>query len=261
MSPSHPHGAALLDGGRTLSLVARLDPRTRVIGAVLFSLSAVVAEGLAAQGAAFVLALMLAGLARLAPGATLKRLLALEGFMVAVLIMLPFTVPGTVPAAPVFELFGLPASAEGLRRAVAIVLKANAVMLAMLALLGSMEMATLGHALGRLGVPERFVVLFLFTTRYIEVLHQEYGRLRLAMRARAFRPRTGLHTWRSLGWLVGMLLVMSLERSERIHAAMRCRGFAGRFHLGEDSRAGALDWGYGAAHLAAVVLMLALDLA
>jgi cobalt/nickel transport system permease protein len=32
-----------------------------------------------------------------------------------------------------------------------------------------------------------------------------------------------------MGYLFGMLFVRSLERAERISAAMRCRGFTGRF--------------------------------
>jgi cobalt/nickel transport system permease protein len=51
------------------------------------------------------------------------------------------------------------------------------------------------------------------------------------MRARGFRARSDGHTWRSLGWLMGMLLVRSLERAQRIRAAMKCRGFDGRFYL------------------------------
>src|SRR4051794_31270810 len=90
----------------TASLVARLDPRSRVVGAMLFALAVVAAQGLAALTAALALSMLLAALARLAPLATLKRLLALDGFMVVVVVMLPFTVPGT-------PLFGLPASVEG----------------------------------------------------------------------------------------------------------------------------------------------------
>jgi cobalt/nickel transport system permease protein len=51
------------------------------------------------------------------------------------------------------------------------------------------------------------------------------------MKVRAFRPRMDRHTYRTYGYLVGMLLVRSLERSERIVAAMKCRGFRGRFYL------------------------------
>lgn len=234
-------------------MIARLDPRTRVLAALLFAVAAVAAHGLAAQALALSLAAVLALLARPPLGRTLRRLAALEGFMAVALVTLPFTVPGTPVA------WGM--SAQGLERALSILLVANAVSLAVQALLGGMESVALGHALARLGAPRRLVALLLFTVRYVDVLQQEYSRLRLAMRARGFRPRTGWHTWRSFGWLVGMLLVMSVERAERIHAAMRLRGFTGRFHGLDDRSAGALDWGFGAAHALSVAAVLAVGLA
>lgn len=242
-----------------MSLIERLDPRTRLLIALLFALAEVLAPSLAAQGVGLGLALAAALAARLSPAATARRLLGLEGFMLLVLVMLPFTVPG--PAA--FSLWGLEGSEEGLRQAAGIALKANAVAVALFALVGSMEAPVLGRALARLGVSPRFIHLFLFTTRYLSVLDDEYRRLRLAMRARAFRPATGLHCWRSIGYLFGMLMVRSLERAERIDAAMRCRGFTGRFHLLEDhgpERPGALDWGFGAASTAALLLVVGLGL-
>ena len=39
------------------------------------------------------------------------------------------------------------------------------------------------------------------------------------------------HTYSSFGNLLGMLLVRGYDRSERILAAMKCRGFQGRFYL------------------------------
>jgi cobalt/nickel transport system permease protein len=71
----------------------------------------------------------------------------------------------------------------------------------------------------------------LFTVRYLDVISREYKRMRKAMKARAFIPRNSWHTWRSFGYLVGMLLVRSLERSERIYAAMKCRGYCGKLYL------------------------------
>ncbi|OAN53064.1 cobalt ECF transporter T component CbiQ [Paramagnetospirillum marisnigri] len=240
-------------------MVARLDPRSRVLLAVAFTGAVVLAESLSALSIALGVAIGLALLARLPWRLTLRRLLALEGFMLVVLALLPFTVPGRILAEPLG--FGL--SAEGLRQAAQIALRANAVAVALAALLGSLEVVALGRALARLGAPSRLVHLFLFTVRYIGVLEQEYGRLRLAMRARAFRPGPGLHCWTSLGHLFGMLLVRSLERAERIDAAMRCRGFTGRFHLLDDhgpERPGALDLGVGAASTAALLLVVGLGL-
>ena len=50
------------------------------------------------------------------------------------------------------------------------------------------------------------------------------------MRIRGFVPRTNIHTYRSYAYLVGMLLVRSYDRAERIHKAMLCRGFSGKYY-------------------------------
>ena len=73
-----------------------------------------------------------------------------------------------------------------------------------------------------------FQLLF-FTFRYFHVMHLEYLKLRWAMRIRGYKSRTDLHTYKSLAYLVGMLLVRSFDRSERVYQAMICRGFQGRF--------------------------------
>jgi len=205
----------------------RRDPRLRVVAAVAFAVVVVSLRALPS----LILALMLAGASALAVGVAaatlLRRLLLLEGFLLILVAFLPFTVPG--PAA--FSVAGWAVSTPGLHRAAEIVLTATSVMLAMLALLATLDGVRLGYALRRLGVPAKLVHLFLFTVRYVGVLHAEYRRLRRAMRARAFVAGTNRHTWRSFGWLFGMLLVRGLERSRRIHAAMKCRAFEGEFHL------------------------------
>ncbi|SDG57381.1 cobalt ECF transporter T component CbiQ [Roseospirillum parvum] len=206
--------------------LGRLDPRARLLAVTAFAGVVVCLKSPWVLALALLLAGLAAALARLPVGPTLKRMLAMDGFVVLMLLMLPFTTPGT----PMFELWGLPASQEGLLAALRIGLIANAVVLALLALAGAMEATTLGHALGRLGAPSRLVHLLLFTIRYIDVLGQENRRLRTAMKARAFRPRNSLHTWRSYGYLVGMMLVRALERAERIVGAMKCRGFTGRLY-------------------------------
>lgn len=214
-----------------------LDPRLRIVAAALFALVVVSLSDLVALLTALGLAIALMLSARLPAGPTLRRMAAMDGFMLAILLMLPFTVPGP----PIFEWGGFSASAQGLAKAVEILLKANAVVLVLLALVGSLDAVTLGHALARLRMPANLVQLLFFTVRYIGVIGNEYARLRTAMRARGFRPGNSLHTYRSIGYLVGILLVRSLERSERILAAMRCRGFQGRFYPLDDFAYGRAD--------------------
>lgn len=210
----------------------RFDPRLRLLCALLFALTAVSLQQLPLLLVCLLTGLLLAWQSGLRIGALLRRLLMLEGFMLLLLLTLPFTVPGESG----FSIGPLSASWEGLQRALQILLRANAVVLVLLSLIGTLEPVILGHALGQLGLPNKLVHLFLLSVRYIGVLFLEYRRLRTAMRARGFVAGSNRHTWRSFGWLLGMLLVRSLERSQRVLKAMKCRGFHGRLFLLNENR-------------------------
>jgi cobalt/nickel transport system permease protein len=171
--------------------------------------------------------------------------------------MLPFPVPGE----PAFEVYGFVASREGFLKALTIALKASATVLMAMALLGSMEAIALARALQSLGMPERLVHLILFTVRYIDVLNQEQQRLRTAMKARGFRPANNRHTYVSFGYLIGMMLVRALERSERILQAMKCRGFSGRFFLQTDWRLRSGDLAFSIIFTALIVGLVYLEAA
>ncbi|MEI6560162.1 MAG: cobalt ECF transporter T component CbiQ [Rhodospirillaceae bacterium] len=239
-----------------MSGLATIDPRVRLLATGGFALVVVGLGQPPALLAALALAVLAAVAARVRPGPTLRRLAALDGFMVFVLVLLPFSVPGE----PVVTLAGHGASSEGLWRAADILLKSNAVALMVLALLGALEPVDLGHALARLRLPERFVLLFLFTVRSIALLGREYHRLRQAMRARGFIMRCDRHSWQSLGYLFGMMMVRSLDRSERTLAAMRCRGFTGRFpSLIEPRPVAARDHAFAALFLAAGLILIILE--
>ena len=184
------------------------------MAAVGLSLIVAALHRVPAMSAALAAAVLAVAAARLTPAVVLRRLLPLEALLLMVVLLLP---ANSLPH-------------NGWLAAV-IVLKANALVLGWLALAGTMDATTLGHALAHLHVPQKLAHLLLFTIRYLDVLHREYRRLRAAMRVRSFRPRMNLHTYRSFGYLVGMLLVRSLDRSERILGAMKCRGFRGRFYM------------------------------
>ena len=209
------------------SAIHRLDPRARVVAAVAFSLLVAVSTRFIVLGAGLAAAVALGLAARLPLRAVAKRLAALNAFMLLLWLILPFT--AYEPA--LFHIGPLGVMEEGVRLAACITLKANAIVLALTVFLGTLEVTTLGHALVHLRVPEKLAHLFLFTVRYIDMLHHEYRRLRSAMKVRCFRPRMSRHTYRTYGYLVGMLLVKSLDRSDRIVAAMKCRGFRGRFYV------------------------------
>lgn len=207
--------------------LAGRDARARLIATALLVGAVVSLQRPESLLVAALAALTVALVAFPDPRRLFKRLLAVEGLLLFLVLTLPFTVPGE----PVLALGPLVASDAGLERALIVALKANAAALVVVGLLGSVPPNSLGYALGRLGVPERLVQLLVLTVRQIELLQGEYRRLRRAMRARGFRARSDAHTWRSLGWLIGMLLVRATARARRLLAAMRCRGYRGRLVL------------------------------
>jgi cobalt/nickel transport system permease protein len=176
---------------------------------------------------ALVTAVLAVVLARMPLVPLLRRLVPLEFLLVVIGAILCCS--GSAGPHPPVGPLGL--SREGLGLTAVIALKAHALVLGWAALVGTMDMVTLGHALGHLRVPTKLAHLLLFTVRYLDVLHREYLRLRAAMKVRSFRPRISGHTYRAYGYLVGMLLVRSFDRSERVLAAMKCRGFRGHFYL------------------------------
>lgn len=207
--------------------LSTVDPRARIVAAAAFSVVTVAAGRLSVVGLALAAAAVGLALSGLPLSVVAKRLAPLNVLMLLLILLLPLTTPGTA----VWQLGPLGFSREGLRLAVVVALKGNAVVLMLIALLGTMNPIALGHALSHLRVPDKLTHLLLLTVRYLDVLHREYLRLRAAMKVRGFRPRMDRHTYRAFGYLVGMLLVRSFDRAERIVAAMKCRGFQGRFFL------------------------------
>lgn len=236
-------------------LLTRLDPRVRVACAAAFALLICLCEDPRALAWGVAVAALLLAVSGVPPRRALRRLAAVNTFMLVLVVTLPPFVPG----ATLFSLGRVAWSAEGLLRVAQIAARANAAMMMLTALLGNLESAHLGFALSGVGVPSKFAHLFLFMVRYLEIIHQEYHRLRDAMSLRGFRPRFNRHSFRTFGFLVGRLLVRSAQRSERILEAMKCRGFRGRFYVLTPWRIRRVDRVFAAGALICMVALVVME--
>ena len=208
------------------SFVHGLDPRIKIIVAILFSVVVAVSSSFLALIPALAVSVLLVALTKLSTRKVLYRLLLVNGLILFLWLLLPFTFKGET----LFTIGPLAGTKEGVLYASRITIKCNTILLTMIALLATIPIFTLGHAMGKLYFPDKIIHLFLFTYRYIHVIFQEYHRLINAMRIRGFIPHTNLHTYRSYAYLVGMLLVKSYDRAERVHRAMLCRGFDRKYY-------------------------------
>lgn len=230
------------------------DPRLRLLAAVAAIACVAQLRSLAVSAGVFLIALLAAW--RIPSGTRLsRRLLHVEGFVLLLFVTLPFTVAGEA----LFTLGPLTASREGFWRAALLAAKVSSSVLILTVLVGNLEPARLGGALRGLGVPESIARLFVTTFRYTSLIRDEVQRLLDAMRARGFRPGSNRHTWRSYGYLIGMLLVRALDRARRIEEAMLCRGYAGHYPYRAQPAPPWRDWaGFGLISCLGVVA-LALD--
>lgn len=208
------------------SLIHRIDPRIRILAAAVLTIPTALLHQADASLVALTAGIILIALARLPFGKVIARLAAVNVFIVFLWLFIPFSMPGTT----LYSWGPLAVTHEGIDLALLITIKSNAIVLALLALLGTIGVQDLGPAMQQLKIPGKLCHILLFTYRYVFVIHQEYLTMRQAMRARGFKPKTDKHTYRSYAWLIGMLLVKSWDRAERVHAAMRCRGFQNRFY-------------------------------
>lgn len=219
------------------SLLHRADPRLKILDAVAFAFIVVSLSGFGSQVLALGAASGLVILARLDPIEVARRFIPVNVFIFLLALILPWSVPGQV----LFSLGPLHVTVEGLRKAASIAIKCNSIVLANMALLSTSTVFSLAHALSHLRVPQKLVLLFFFAWRYLHVLDEEFERLLRALAARGFEPRMDLRTYRAYANLLGILFLRGFDRGERVHWAMLCRGFDGRFWLLTHFRSSPVD--------------------
>jgi cobalt/nickel transport system permease protein len=213
-------------GTITDSLIERLDPRIKIVLVLLFSTLTAVSQKLSVILFVFAISLIAFILANIPMKDAVKRLIPVNMFILFLWFFLPFTVKGDT----IFSISGLPISQEGIHLAAMITLKSNVIMVILIVLILSTQITTIAHAMHELKVPNKLVHIFFFTIRYIHVIHNEYLRLSNSMKIRSFKPKTNFHTYRTYAYMVGILLVRSLDRAKRVNQAMRCRGFNGNLY-------------------------------
>lgn len=233
----------------------RLDGRLRVVAVVATVVTILAVRSPLVLAGLVPITVALARLSGLTWRDLAARLVHVEGFLIVLAILLPLTAPGRewVSLGP------LSLSRTGIDRAIVILLRVNLCAVAILTLLAGVEPVRFGHALARLGMPEKLVHLLLFAARYVALIREEASRLHEALRTRAFRATTSLHALRTLAHFTGQLLVRAFERAERVDEAMRCRAFAGRFALVVETRSTHHDAVFAAGLVLGLALVILVD--
>lgn len=217
------------------SPIHRLDPRVKVIVALLFILSNIMLPDGAwvAYLLSTALVLWISVLAGLGVGYTLKRSLIALPFALAAATAI-FALPGQAVAHWTLGPWHLIATDRGLLRFASVLVRSWLSVQVAILLVATTQFPDLMHALRHLRVPTILVAVISFMYRYLFVLTDEAMRLIRGREARSARPARGRSggtlTWRAqvAGHMAGQLFLRSYERSERVYNAMVARGYQGQ---------------------------------
>jgi cobalt/nickel transport system permease protein len=173
-----------------------------------------------------------------AVGIILSRL-SIRRLLIRSLISLPFvlaafpllfTGPEPRHKMMISDQLGLLISQPGMIRFVSIAIKSWLSLMAAILLSSTTRFEELLSAFRQLGLPKLLVAILSLMWRYLSLMVDEARSLSRARDSRsAGQSNKGTLVWRAgvTGKMVGNLLLRSLERSERVYAAMSARGYSG----------------------------------
>lgn len=204
------------------SAIHHLPPQVKVAAAILFVFLMAITPREAMWAFAIYAGVIvaLAVVSRVGIRFVLVRLLGILPF-IAFAFLIPFIASGEQ-----VELFGLSVSQEGLWSSWNIIAKASIGASTSILLAGTTEVADILAGMARLRVPAVFTAIAGFMIRYLGLIVDEIGRMRVAMTSRGYDPRW-LWQAKPIAQSAGAMFIRSYERGERVYDAMVARGYTG----------------------------------
>ncbi len=189
------------------------------------------------------------------PALVVSRRLTVETPFIVFALLLPFVATG-----PRVDVLGLELSESGVLGAWNVLAKGTLGVIAAILLSATTGPRDLLSGLERLRLPSTLVAILSFMVRYLSVVSDDLHRMRIARESRGYTGGRAGHL-KAVAGGVGALFVRSFERGERVHLAMRSRGYTGRMPLLSASGATSAQWCQGLAiSLAAVVIAITVRL-
>jgi cobalt/nickel transport system permease protein len=211
--------------GDPASPVHRLDPRAKILGLVSVTLVAVTTP-LEAWLVFPVCAAVLAAVA-LAARVPVHEIWRRTRFVLPLVLLAGAFLPFVRHGGEEYALGPLTVHQQGLEVFALVAIKATIGTVSAVLLGATTTFPAVLRGLEAMRVPRLLVLTASFMYRYLFVIVEEAGRMRSALAARAYRPRTALHAG-ALGRMATAMFLRTYSRGERVYHAMLARGYDGR---------------------------------
>ena len=186
----------------------RLDARVKIIVTLAFGVIMAVSVGDRPLKVApfFLFAMVLALISRIPVAVLLRRMLPALPFFLFASLILGFS--------------------KGSQAAIAAFLKAFLSVLSVIILVSTTRFSNLLKGLEGLKLSTLLVSMISFVYRYLFIIADEYGHIKIARESRNFGGSKRWQ-WKAIGHSVGTLFLHSYERGDRVYSAMVARGYEG----------------------------------
>jgi len=232
------------------SPIHRIDARVKII----FTLAFILVLTFLPSGAwpayilLFTISTSIAQVSRIGFRYIQKRALLAVPFVLSA-IPLIFLGPPPIDHFSVGNGFTIPISNPGIVRFVSITLKSWISVQMAILLASSTPFLTLLTGFRSLKVPGLFISIIELMWRYLFLMFDEVARMLRARNSRSsvnpsVRKSGGSVVWRAsvTGGMAGSLFIRSIERSERVYAAMLSRGYTGEPYMTDHKGLGKGEW-------------------
>jgi cobalt/nickel transport system permease protein len=218
-----------------ISIIHRAHARVKIIFTLVFILGLNLSPSGAWPGLILFFSILISYtlLSRVDLSFILKRSLLAIPFVLSA-IPLVFCGPNPSIQVNILGLFYLPISLAGLERCISIMIKAWMSIQAAIILTATTSFSDLISGFRQLRVPAILISIIEMMWRYLFVMVDEVTRLIRARNSRSSAVDHGQHSGGSVFWrarttgnMAGSLFLRSIERSERVYAAMVSRGYTG----------------------------------
>lgn len=226
---------------KTEGLLQKLDPRVKVLGALILICTIALTHQLIIILIIFLLTLILALLSKV-PLLTLARRVWLSVLLFTGSLVLPtiFLTPGLVACR--LPLLGWAITWPGLKGAILLLTRVEAITTLSILLVLTTLWTRILKALAVLGVPVIFIVILGITYRYIFLLLQTALDMFEARQSRLIGQLPSAEKRRLAAASVGVLLSKTFHLSNEVYLAMQARGFRGEVHMLDDFVMQPRDW-------------------
>ncbi|MDG6243022.1 MAG: cobalt ECF transporter T component CbiQ [Methanolobus sp.] len=230
------------------SILHRFDPRAKLITFTILIFSFAFITELVVALLAVIFSIILIFISRIPLHFVYISLKFPALFIFMIIVVMAFTVQGS----PLIGLGYVSITIEGLYIGALIFLRAIASLILAFLMLATSRFDEIIKAMYSLKIPNILIQMITFSYRYIFVLLGEFFTMKRSMYTRGFKMKLNQYSLNIIGNMIGMLLVKSYERGEKVYRSMLSRGYTGNPRLFTDFRMVMADY-----MLSSVLLLIA----